>query len=330
MTDASNMRGYLKLFERAAPDYVGKIQNPDITYSAEQSKGEITKVTAFLKSYESGRYTKLGRNLKRIELLEKRVKQLKEDTKQDSRELVADLFHAEDAACTRVVDTVSFVFQMSKDPKATETVKYSKVLEELQNHLTPELQEVLETLIEKHKSAPVQKAASLKATDKAATEESINEGLGDKLKGFFAKLASWVDQWGAQYDTKLDQLKAEVGMNESMDEGKEQKVEEFNEGDRVSVKATGEKGIVEKIFYVDRGFYYKIHFKNGQTDILPGNDLTSVTNMEDIVDEGHDDGTGYVDTDNDCDHDWHEGVDGEGNLVEPPYDICVNCGARRD
>lgn len=213
MTNADNMRGYMKLFERAADDYVGKVQSPDITYSAEETKGMVTKVTAFLKSYQSGRYTKLGRTLKRIEWLESKIKALKEQTKQETRELVADLFHAEDAACTRVVDTVSFVFQMSKDPKATETVKYAKVIEELQEKLTPDLQNVLEELIAKHTSAPVQKAASLKATDKAAqTEESINEGVGDKLKGFFAKLKSWIDGWAARYDSQLDALKREVGM----------------------------------------------------------------------------------------------------------------------
>lgn len=220
MSDSNNMRGYMKLFERAADDYVGKVQSPDITYSAEETKGMVTKVTAFLKSYQSGRYTKLGRTLKRIEWLEAKIKALKEQTKQETRELVADLFHAEDAACTRVVDTVSFVFQMSKDPKATETVKYAKVIEELQDKLTPDLQNVLEELIAKHTSAPVQKAASLKATDKAAqTEESINEGVGDKLKGFFAKLKSWIDNWGAKYDAKLDALKREVGMSESIEEG---------------------------------------------------------------------------------------------------------------
>lgn len=220
MSDSNNMRGYMKLFERAADDYVGKVQSPDITYSAEETKGMVTKVTAFLKSYQSGRYTKLGRTLKRIEWLEAKIKALKEQTKQETRELVADLFHAEDAACTRVVDTVSFVFQMSKDPKATETVKYAKVIEELQDKLTPDLQNVLEELIAKHTSAPVQKAASLKATDKAAqTEESINEGVGDKLKSFFAKLKSWIDSWGAKYDAKLDALKREVGMSESIEEG---------------------------------------------------------------------------------------------------------------
>lgn len=214
MTDATNMRSYLNLFEATDSSYVGKMDNPSISYSAEmKAGGEITKVTAFLKSYESGRYTKLGRNLLEVEKLEKRVKELKEETKQEARELVADLFHAEDAACTRVVDTVSFVFQMSKDPKATETVKYAKVLEELENHLTPELLDVMQTLVKKHTSAPVQKAASLKATDKAAqTEESINEGIGDQLKGFFGKLKNWVFNWGAKYDAKLDALKREVGM----------------------------------------------------------------------------------------------------------------------
>lgn len=30
-----------------------------------------------------------------------------------------------------------------------------------------------------------------------------------------------------------------------------------------------------------------------------------------------------------CQHDWHEGVDDEGQLVEPAYDVCINCGVRR-
>jgi hypothetical protein len=219
MTDAKNMRSYLNLFEAEDTSYTGKMTHPDISYKADMKGGQVTKVTAFLKSYESGRFTKLGRNLLEVEQLEKRVKELKEDTKQEARDLLADLFHAEDAACTRVVDTVGFLFEMSKNPKPTETVKYSKVLEELEV-MMPELKDVLSTLIAKHTSAPVQKTASLKATDKAPkTEESISEGFGDKLKGFFGKLKAWVDSWGAKYDSKLDALKREVGMSESIEEG---------------------------------------------------------------------------------------------------------------
>jgi hypothetical protein len=259
MTDANKMRGYLKLFEAEAPDYVGPKASDTVSYSAEQTKGKLSKITAFLKSYDSGRYTKLGRNLLRITELTKEIKTLQDETKQEARELVADLFHAEDAACTRVVDTMGFVFHMSKDPEAVGSVSYSKVLKELESHLSPELLNVLETLKAKHTSEPVQKAASLKATDKNApksveTEESISEGIlaegmFDKLKGFFKKVYQEVKAWGVGYDSKLDALKAEVGISESIAES------------------------------------------------------------------------------DDCDHEWVEGTDDEGHLVEPAYDVCINCGA---
>ena len=216
MTDAKNMRSYLKLFEAAAPDYVGPKASDTVSYSAEQTKGQITKITATLKSYDSGRYTKLGRNLLLIEQYTNEIKTLQAETKQEARELVADLFHAEDAACTRVVDTVGFMFHMSKDPAATGSVSYAKVLTELEQHLTPELLKILGELKEKHTSAPVQKAASLKATDKAAPkEESIQEGVGDmvaKLTGYFKKFYQEIKAWGVSYDSKLDALKAEVGI----------------------------------------------------------------------------------------------------------------------
>lgn len=34
--------------------------------------------------------------------------------------------------------------------------------------------------------------------------------------------------------------------------------------------------------------------------------------------------------DDSCDHEWVEGVDEDGNLEEPAYDVCVQCGERRD
>lgn len=218
MTDANNLRRFMNLMERSAADYVGPKTSDTVEYSAEETKGEISKVVANLKSYDSGRYTKLGRNLLKVEALEKEIKVLKEETKQEARELVADLFHAEDAVATRVVETVSFTFHMSKDPKAAETYKYAKILEELQEQLTPELIEVLEALKEKHKTTNAAKPASLKATDKAApvAAESIVEGwVGDALekgKAIFAKLLNWIENWGAKYDARLDALKREAAI----------------------------------------------------------------------------------------------------------------------
>jgi DNA-binding ferritin-like protein (Dps family) len=240
MSDANNIRRYLTLMEASEPTYVGPKASADISYQADSTGGKLTKVTAFLSSHDSGRYTKLGRNLQKVEALEKEIKQLKEETKQESRELVADLFNAEDAVATRVVDTVSFVFELSKDPKETETFKYAKILEELQSSLTPELLTMLETLKAKHRST-VQKAPSLKTTDKAvATEEGINEGVGDQLKGFFSKLLSQVKKWGAGYDKKLAGLKAQVGLGESISE--DAGAPKFQNGDEVLINAPRSEG----------------------------------------------------------------------------------------
>lgn len=218
MTDASNMRQYLKLFEAEQLDeYQGPLSGDDISYAVDMTKDKITKVTVYLKSYLSGRFTKLGRNLIRIQKLTEELKTLEQETKEEARDLLGGLFNAEDEAYTRVIDTVGFLFHMSKTPTPTGSVSYSKVLKELEGHLTPELIQILEGLKAKHTSAPVQKAASLKAVDKnapVAAEESIQEGVGDmvsKLKGFFGKVFQEVKAWGVSYDSKLDALKAEVG-----------------------------------------------------------------------------------------------------------------------
>ena len=218
MTDATNIRKFLTLLEAGDSKYTNPKASADISFSTEETGGKITKVVATLRSYDSGRYTKLGRNLLRIEQAEKDIKVLKEETKAEARELVADLFNAEDAAMTRVVDTVSFLFEMTKDPKPTETYKYAKILEELETHMTPELLTVLETLKEKHKSVTA-KAPALKAKDKEAATESLNEGMFDKLKGFFSKLYQEIKAWGVKYDSQLDALKSEAGITESYNVG---------------------------------------------------------------------------------------------------------------
>ena len=379
MTDANNIRKTLTLLEAAIPDYQGSKASPDISYSAEGSGGKISKVIAVLRSYDSGRYTKLGRNLLRIKALTEKIKMLQEQTKGETRELIADLFNAEDVAYTRVVETVGFTFQLTKDPTPVSSVSYSKVLKELEDHLTPDLIKVLEELKAKHTSAPVQKAAGLSATDKRApTGESINEGIMDKLTGFFKKLYQEVKAWGVHYDSQLDALRAEVGLTESLDEDwaddrqafykeistairmplddllidaiqgacvtqsewaeskadciqriygaleelsnsdfMQEEAMELKVGDTVEVTsevsmAYGHTG--EIIDIMPHGF--KVKFKNGKTGLFTDDDLESVA-------------TEAKEEKEECDHEWHEGVDDNGELVEPPYDICVHCGAVR-
>lgn len=206
----SNASAIRKLMESL--DEAGRVEHPDVQYSQEETKGKISKVVATLASYQSGRYTKLGRNFKRIEWLSDKVAQLKEQTKQESRELVADLFDAEDAVATRVVETVGFTFQLTKDPKPTETVKYAKVLEELQGHLTPELIKVMEALVSKHTSI-TQKAPALTTKDKRPMEGVVSEGPVDGMRAFFANLLSKIQGFCQSYDGKLAALRAEAGIH---------------------------------------------------------------------------------------------------------------------
>jgi hypothetical protein len=167
---------------------------------------EPDKTTVSLKSHQSQIYTNLAKKVKRINELKTELKALEDEVKQSSRENVSDLFDIEDAVKTRVIDTVSFIITLSKDPKATVSPKYKDILEVLEKQLTPELISVLEGL-KKTMVTVTQKAPSLKIEPK--DKPQLDEG---KLSQYITKLKNWVMSWGAKYDAKLDQLKSMAGM----------------------------------------------------------------------------------------------------------------------
>lgn len=208
--------------------YQGSKNSEDITYSSEEKKGVITKVIARITGITSGRYTKLGRNLKKIEQLESEIKILKAEVKTDTKELIQDLFNADDIARTRVVETVGFLFELTKDPVASKSVKYQKVLEELETHLTPELVVVLESIKKKFTSPPVQKSPSLSYVDKGGMNEA-STGIFDKIKTFFARFLKTTERWAVSYDDKLDALKEEIStVKEEFSEIREDAIEYAN------------------------------------------------------------------------------------------------------
>lgn len=167
---------------------------PDVEYQDSEKQ-----VIAVLKSYKSQSYTKLAQKVERISQLESELKVLKEEVKQETRENVADLFDAEDATKTRIVQTMSFILQLSKDPKATETPKYKDILETLSEQLTPELITVLEQL-KKTMVTVTQKAPSLKINQ-------LDEGMFTNL---FARVKQFVFNWGNRYDQKLAALQQQA------------------------------------------------------------------------------------------------------------------------
>lgn len=169
-------------------------RNPDLEYEDLEDR-----VIAKLYSYNSQSYTKLAQKVERIEQLEAEVKQLKEEVKQSTRENIADLFAAEDAVKTRVVETLSFILTLSKDPAPTVSPKYKDILEALSTQLTPELIIVLENL-KKQMVTVTQKAPALRI------KPQVDEGLGS----IFAKFKEKVFGWANRYDQKLENLKQMV------------------------------------------------------------------------------------------------------------------------
>lgn len=162
------------------------------------------KIIASLRSHDSASYTKLAQKISRISELNEEITKLKDEVKKSTKEDVADLFDATDDAKTRVVETLQFVFTLSKTPKETETPKYKDILDQLTKHLTPELIAVLDTL-KKTLVTKTQKEPSLRVSphDPTRLDES-------KMGSFFKKLKHTIAKWGDSYDRRLDKLKDQI------------------------------------------------------------------------------------------------------------------------
>lgn len=169
-----------------------RVPSEDVNYEDTESK-----VIAHLLSYKSQTYTKLARNVAKIKELEEVVKELKNENLQAAREEIADLFDSEDVIKTRVIKTVSLIIQITKDPEPTREPQYKDILEELTNHLTPELIAVLDNLKNTMVTVTQKKAAlSIKPIDE------------DRFSDFFANMKQKIFGWAKRYDQKLDALYA--------------------------------------------------------------------------------------------------------------------------
>ena len=164
-----------------------------------------TKVIAKLTSYDSAPFTRLARNVQRIRELEDEISVVREAVKADTRDHVQSLFKAEDAIKTRIVQTVSLIVTLTKDPAPAKTVKYAEVIKEITKELTPELIEKLQELIKQYTT--IQKAKPPALSIKPIKENVVTDfwkSMKDKLKGYFESVKSWA----SGYDKKLAKVKA--------------------------------------------------------------------------------------------------------------------------
>lgn len=159
------------------------------------------RVIAKLKGRDSEKYTKLGQKIQKIDTLKKEIKELQDEVKAATRSDIAELFDAADIVKTRVVETLSLIFTLSKVPEPSKNPKYKDILAEIEKDLTPDLLKKLEKLKETMVTI-VEKEPGLKVTH-------LKE---NKLSSFFSKLKNYFINWGKEYDEKLNALKAEAGL----------------------------------------------------------------------------------------------------------------------
>jgi len=189
--------------------------DPSTIYTASGAKGVVNKIVAFLNGYRNRRYNKLVMNLLRLEQLEEQAKQLKEAAKEDTKVLVASLFKAEDACCTRIVETNNFILQISKDPEAVTSYKYKEVLDKLQEKI-PELTTIVNKLLEEHKTVAPPKLPSIKIIDKRPQKlkefQSAGLSLEKQADINLACTQIWfeTEKLLMQWDQFLDNLKQKI------------------------------------------------------------------------------------------------------------------------
>lgn len=176
----------------------------------EIDRSKAGKAIANLEGKQSERYTKLAQKLQKITDLDAEVKGLKAEVKAETKELIEDLFTAEDEIYTRVVETISASFTLSKKPDPTITIQYAKVVQDLEEHLTPELIKVLTQLKDKYSSV-VNKQAALRFKIKT---EYVDEGaqLLEELRIFRAVISNWA----RQFDIYFNQVT--MALNENWNE----------------------------------------------------------------------------------------------------------------
>ena len=167
-------------------------RDPSVQYD------DATKVIAQLQQHQGGAvYNELAKKVLHIKNLEAEIKAMNNEIKQQTRETIANLFDAEDAVKTRVIETLEFIMNITKDPAPTRTPRYKDILEELTNHLTPELITVLETL----------KSTMVTVVEKAPGLSVKPTGLDEDSNNDVAELTNKIMAWGDQYDNKLAQLR---------------------------------------------------------------------------------------------------------------------------
>lgn len=207
----NDMRKLINLVE-------GKASNPDVDYAyAGKTKkatdaGDYTQITATVTGSKSAVFTKLSKQYKVMDMIEKRLTERRKEWNEKVKSRVEDLFDAEDELLTRYVDTVSMALTLSKDTlpstTETETLDVEGFLNALygliDDTLVPKVKELEQAYTKIEEKTTPGRRGGLRAKMK----ESANEDVSSIASTFKHE----ADVVVADFDAKLAELKSQFGL----------------------------------------------------------------------------------------------------------------------
>ena len=176
-----SIREIITLLEHGE-DLPPKVDSPEVKYEygAKTKKAitakEFTTVTAHLSGKNSEVITRIGNKFREINELEKRIKVLRDETNDGSKDKFAALFHEEDKYLTRYMDTVSVSITMAKDTadqmKQSSRFDTPAFLDGLYELLSEDLHPAIKKLVEVHTKISTVPVAGRKGAIKITPKES--------------------------------------------------------------------------------------------------------------------------------------------------------------
>jgi len=193
-------------------------RNSEFNYEYQNSGGKtqpegsekISKVVVYLKGSKAQSAKKLATEFAEVSKQKAIIKKTEEDLKKKIQPFMEEFFEIEDSTWTRVVETAGVILTMSK-ASTTSKFNHEKFLERIGKEF-PKLKEKFDAIAAEYVSIS-DRASTIKGDVK-------NEGFGDAVKAFQAKIGAQVKKFVASiksfltsYDAKLDGWKRELISN---------------------------------------------------------------------------------------------------------------------
>lgn len=181
-------------------------RDPSLTYTEKKVKEKIDRVILSLQGNQSGKFTKLISNYKKIQKACEALAKKQDELNSHLKEEVEALYDAQDEVYTRVVDTISATLTLSKKQVVTTTkTDYEAVLAKL-IEATPELESKIKELVDQFtKVTTTDKSPALRTTIKEDLKDlakQLKEMAKEALKSFKA--------WGKSFDKKLADITKDI------------------------------------------------------------------------------------------------------------------------